>query len=35
MINNEIIFSSARMCGVYLINIQICLYLHTEYGTSY
>ena len=28
-------FSSARMCGLYLIVIQICLYLYTEYGTSY
>jgi hypothetical protein len=27
--------SSARMCGLYLIVIQICLYLYTEYGTSY
>jgi len=26
---------SARMCGPYLIGIQICLYLYTEYGTSY
>ena len=23
------------MCGIYLIVIQICLYLYTEYGTSY
>ena len=29
------LFSSARMCGLYLIVIQICLYLYTEYGTSY
>ena len=28
-------FSSARMCGLYLIVIEICLYLYTEYGTSY
>ena len=28
-------FSSARMCGLYWIVIQICLYLYTEYGTSY
>ena len=24
-------FSSARMCGLYLIVIQICLYLYTAY----
>ena len=28
-------FSSACMCGLYLIVIQICLYLYTEYGTLY
>ena len=30
-----VFFSSARTCGLYLIVIQICLYLYTEYGMSY
>ena len=33
--NSLLFLSAARMCGLYLIVIQICLYLYTEYGTSY